>query len=183
MVQIAELIAYQARIGPERTAIVAGDKVVTYGMLERAVLGIMRRLEGPNLAPGSIVAISIEAQSRHMAVSLALARMGLVSAPFKSRAGLDALPKPALVLSDRTMLLADGRLSTEVTDDWYAGSSGTGPLPRLELADEGSVPGYSLVGHDRDAQSRSCTTTARSRRMRGWSSSSMPSAACGGCRA
>ena len=74
-----------------------------------------------------------------MAVSLALARMGLVSAPFKSRAGLDALPNPALVLSDRTMLLADGRLSTEVTDDWYGGSPGDGALPRLVLADDAAA--------------------------------------------
>ena len=125
--RFTDLIAYQALLEPGKPAIVAGGKIVTFGMLEQAVQSLAKRLLAMHLAPGSRVGVSIAVPSRHMAVSLALARCGLVSAPFASPAGLARLPELALALTDEGMSLGGGRIGIAVTDEWFTPTDGPAP--------------------------------------------------------
>lgn len=119
MLRPAKLIAFRARIEPNKPAIVSGDSVVSYGMLEHAARAVAHRVAGFGLSPGSIVALSIEAPGRHLAVSLALERCGLVSAGFDSQQMLAALPPVALVLTDKPFLAPDGGPAVVVDDSWF----------------------------------------------------------------
>ena len=119
MLRPAKLIAFQARVEPNKPAIVSGDSVVSYGMLEHAARAVAHRIAGYGLSPGSIVALSIEAPGRHLAVSLALERCGLVSAGFDSQQLLTALPPVALVLTDKPFLAPDGKPAVVVDDSWF----------------------------------------------------------------
>ena len=119
MLRPANLIAFQARIEPNKPAIVSGDSVVTYGMLEQGTRAAAHRIAGFGLPRGSIVALSIEAPGRHLAVSLALERCGLVGAAFASQTMYAALPPAALVLTDKPFLMPDGKQSVVVDDSWF----------------------------------------------------------------
>lgn len=119
MLRPANLIAFQARVEPNKPAIVSGDSVVSYGMLEHGTRAAAHRLAGLGLPRGSIVALSIEAPGRHLAVSLALERCGLVGAAFASQTMYAALPAAALVLTDKPFLMPDGKQSVVVDDSWF----------------------------------------------------------------
>ncbi len=120
----AARITYQARLEPERLAIVVGETSVTFGMLEAAVQSSCRALAAIGLPPGSVVAIGVKAPHQHIALSLALARLGLVSAPFSSKAQFDVLPQPALILTDGSTVTPDGRYAIGVDAAWFAPSDG-----------------------------------------------------------
>lgn len=128
---IADKIAYRAKLEPELPAIIAGGSIVTFGMLQGAVRGVAARLAEFGLAPGSLVGISIKAPARHMAVSLALMRMGLASAPFANEAALANLPELAMAIADQPFAMPGGRLCMVAGDDWFA--PGDRPLPVLAL--------------------------------------------------
>lgn len=124
---IADKIAYRAKLEPELPAVIAGNSVVTFGMLESAVRSVAARIGAFGLAAGSVVAVSIKAPARHLAVTLALMRMGLVSAPFANEAGLANLGEPAMALADQPFPMAGGRLCFVVDDGWF--SAEAAPLP------------------------------------------------------
>jgi acyl-CoA synthetase (AMP-forming)/AMP-acid ligase II len=128
-VNIADKIAYRAKLEPEQPAIIAGNSVVTFGMLESAVRSVGARIATFALQPGSVVAVSIKAPARHLAVTLALMRMGLVSAPFANEAALANLGQPAMALADQPFPMAGGRLCLVVDDEWFSGPGA--PLPPL----------------------------------------------------
>jgi acyl-coenzyme A synthetase/AMP-(fatty) acid ligase len=116
---IADKIAFRAKLEPETPAIIAGDSVVTFGMLEGAVRAVAARLAAFNLPVGSIVGVSIRAPARHMAMTLALMRMGLCSAVFANETGLLNLPEVALAVADQPFALPGGKVCLLVTDDWF----------------------------------------------------------------
>jgi acyl-coenzyme A synthetase/AMP-(fatty) acid ligase len=118
--RFTDLIAYQALLEPGKTAIVAGGKVVTFGMLEQAVRSLSARIHALGLQHGSLVGLSIEVPSRHVALSLALARCGLVSVPYASAAVLAQLPPLALSLSDGGLVTGTAAINLVVTDEWFA---------------------------------------------------------------
>lgn len=129
MLRPAALIAFQARIEPNKPAIVSGDSVVSYGMLDQGTRAVAHRLAGLGLQRGSVVALAIEAPGRHLAVSLALERCGLVGAAFASQTMYAALPPAALVLTDKPFLMPDGRQSLVVDDSWFGAIPPGGALP------------------------------------------------------
>lgn len=114
-------IAFVSRIAPERIAVIAGTSIVTYAMLEQATRQVMARLAEFGLAPGSLVGMSIKAPARHLAVTLAIARLGLVSAPVPSDQVLAVLPELDLMLADAPMAVPDGRICLVADDTWFAG--------------------------------------------------------------
>ncbi len=131
-----DFIQFQCRLEPQKPALIAGDTVVTFGMLETAVAAIAARIAALGLRAGSIVGIAIDAPSRHVAVSLALARCGHASMPFRNPNSLAQLPDLDIALTDAPMAMSGGKLALVVGDDWFdatrpADSSG---LPK-------SVPG------------------------------------------
>lgn len=121
-------IQFISRIAPERIAVIAGMSVVTYGMLEHATRQVMARVAQLGLQPGSLVGIAIKAPARHLAVTLGLARLGLVSAPVSGDQVLAALPPLDVMLADQQMLVGQGRLCLVVDDSWFAGDLPP-PLP------------------------------------------------------
>ena len=134
---IADKIAFRAKLEPELPAIIAGNAVVTFGMLEGAVRGAAARLAEFGLQPGSIVGVSIKAPARHLAVSLALMRMGMCSAPFANEAAIALLPEMALAVADQPFAMAGGRLCVVAGEDWFT-PSGT-PIVAPELAPNAAV--------------------------------------------
>lgn len=117
---VADKIAYRAKLEPELPAIIAGTSVVTFGMLESATRSVAARVAAFELAPGAIVGVSIKAPARHLAVSLALMRMGLVAAPFSNEAGLANLGDVAMALADQQFPMPAGRLCLVVDEAWFA---------------------------------------------------------------
>jgi len=134
---IADKIAFRAKLEPEMPAIIAGNSVVTFGMLEGAVRGAAERLAAFGLQPGSIVGVSIKAPARHLVVSLALMRMGLCSAPFANEAGIALLPDLAMAVADQPFAMRDGRLCVVAGDDWFTPSST--PIVGQRLASDAAV--------------------------------------------
>lgn len=119
-------IQFISRIAPERIAVVAGTSIVTYGMLEQATRQVMARIAQLGLSPGSLVGVAIKAPARHLAVTLGLARLGLVSAPVGNDQILAVLPPLDLMLADQPMLVGQGRLCLVVDESWFAGDL---PMP------------------------------------------------------
>ncbi|WP_421760369.1 class I adenylate-forming enzyme family protein [Devosia sp.] len=132
--RFTDLISYQALLEPSKPAIVAGGKIVTFGMLEHAVRSLSGRIHALGLQPGSLVGLSIEVPSRHVALSLALARCGLVSVPYASAATLSQLPPLALGLSDGGLVVGSAAINLVVTDEWFAPSEQ--PVPDVAIADD-----------------------------------------------
>ncbi len=145
MLRPAKLIAFQAQIEPNRPAIVSGDSIVSYGMLEQGTRAIVHRIAGFGLPRGSLVALSIESPGRHLAVSLALERCGLVAAAFAPDTLHSALPPPSLVLTDKPVLMPDGRQSVVVDESWF----GVIPPAGTMQPDPGPGDDYRVfLGHD-----------------------------------
>lgn len=140
MLRPANLIAFRARIEPNKPAVISGDSVVTYGMLEQGTRAATHRIAGLGLPRGANVALSIEAPGRHLAVSLALERCGLVGAAFASQSSYAALPPAALVLTDKPFLMPDGKQSMVVDDAWF----GATPPGGLALPEPGPEDDYRI---------------------------------------
>lgn len=123
-----ERIAFVGRLEPERPAVIAGNSIVTFGMLEGAVCGVAAKLRDFHLDPGSFIGVSVKAPARHLAISLALIRMGLCSVPFDNEAGLANLPELVLAIADQPFAMPGGRLCLVAGDDWFVpGSASTPP--------------------------------------------------------
>jgi acyl-coenzyme A synthetase/AMP-(fatty) acid ligase len=115
-------ILFGTRAQPEASAIVMEDRVITYGMLGDAIASCAARIAGLGLASDALVAVCIGNPIRHMAVSLALFRVGLravsIDAVHIGAAGLSY----AALLGDAAAALASmpGHSLIGVTDDWFA---------------------------------------------------------------
>lgn len=109
-----QLIAFRARLDPDRPAVVGGDSVVTFGMLEQAIRATSHRIVGVGLARGTIVALSIDAPGRAMVIGLALERCGLVVAASEPQA---APGNPEFVFSGKP--LPAGTNGVVVDDSWF----------------------------------------------------------------
>lgn len=109
---------------------IAGNSVVTFGMLDGAVSSVAARLQDFQLAAGSFVGVSIKAPARHLVVSLALMRMGLCSVPFISETSLANLPELVLAIADQPYAMPGGRPCLVAGDDWFAPGSSVAAPPR-----------------------------------------------------
>lgn len=130
-----EQIQFISRIAPERIAVIAGSSIVTYGMLEQATRQVAARIAEFGLSPGSLIGLSIKAPARHLAVTLAVARLGLVSAPVASDQVLAVLPEIDLMLADEPRILSSGRICLVVDDAWFAGDLPAPPIVPRQDAD------------------------------------------------
>lgn len=117
-----DYIVFGTRAQPEASAIVMEDRVITYGMLGDAIDSCAHRIAGLGVAVDGLVAVCIANPIRHMAVSLALFRIGLRAVSIDAgHIGASGL-RYSTLLGDSAAALAcpKGQGFIEVTDDWFA---------------------------------------------------------------
>lgn len=140
-------ILYATRAQPESSAILMEDRVITYGMLGDAITSCAERIVGLNLAPDALVAVCIENPIRHMAVSLALFRVGIRAVSIEPVHGDTGL-RYAAIIGDAAarVALGFGAVFAEVTEDWFAleATSPRHPLPG-PFAGEARICRHSLT--------------------------------------
>ena len=122
---IVDQILFQCRYRPLAAAICApgtGIGLVSYGRLQQFIHNISRTILTLDLSPGNIVAIYIEDQIFHAAITLALAHLGIITftgrpQSFPSELHVDAViadaPSPLfarqrIIVADRSWLSGDG---------------------------------------------------------------------------
>lgn len=91
---VAEIFERQARYAPDAKAVVMGSYTATYGQLLAMELVIAQRLQEAGVAAGDRIGLVAENPVGHIALSLAIARIGAVSAgipPGTPAAQLDGL--------------------------------------------------------------------------------------------
>ena len=115
-------ILFNTRTQPETSALLMEDRVVTYGMLGSAIESCACRIAELDFEKTGLVAVCIQNPIRHLTVSLALFRIGVVAISLEPQhQGIPAL-KPAIVLGDSEAEHAFAKESrfVAVTDDWFS---------------------------------------------------------------
>jgi acyl-coenzyme A synthetase/AMP-(fatty) acid ligase len=125
-------ILFNTRTQPETSAVLMEDRVVTYGMLGSVIESCAHRIAELDFAKNGLVAVCIQNPIRHLTVSLALFRIGVVAISLELHQGIAGL-KPTIVLGDaeaKDVFTIDDRF-IEVTDDWFSSDHPvpTGSLP------------------------------------------------------
>jgi acyl-coenzyme A synthetase/AMP-(fatty) acid ligase len=132
-------IQFHLRTQPQRPAIVTEERVVTYDMLRVAIARCARHIAGLGLAGDGPVAILVANPVRHIALILALMRIGIPSISLEhSQSGIGGLRFAAVLGDDKAQPLVDpASRFVEVVDAWFETDPG-GDLPR-GFADSGQV--------------------------------------------
>ncbi|MFI9119748.1 amino acid adenylation domain-containing protein [Streptomyces bikiniensis] len=130
----ADLLARLATAPGGRTAVVAADRVLTFGELRAEAAAVAARLTALGIGPESVVALCLP-----RGAGLATALIGTLTA------GAAYLPvDPALPAERRAHLLADSGADLVVVQDADASAAartGTRTLTLAELTDRGTAPG------------------------------------------
>ncbi|MDR3468125.1 MAG: class I adenylate-forming enzyme family protein [Xanthobacteraceae bacterium] len=167
-----EHILFATRAQPETSAIVMEDRVVTYGMLGDAITTCAHRILALDFPRDGLVAVCITNPIRHLAVSLALFRIGVravsIDAAHRGTPGLGY----NLVLGDAAAkpVFARAGAFAEATDDWFApdAANAGGSLPTAFAGDRtvcrhsltsGSTGAPKLLDHTVGALGRSINST------------------------
>jgi len=122
VVSFVDLIFHHALARPEKPAIVLADRVATYGMMAQGIMRVADRIRSLDLAPGTLVCISLDSSIRHMIVGAALFRLGY---PVVSVAKPDEilplqLPIGAFLHDPGAPFMA-GERQVVVSDGWFEG--------------------------------------------------------------
>jgi acyl-CoA synthetase (AMP-forming)/AMP-acid ligase II len=114
-------ILHNTLIQPETPAIVMEDRVVTYRMLGVAIENSALRIASFEIAKGGLVAICIANPIRHVALCLALNRLGICSISLEhSQSGISTLAFAAILGDSAARPLVDpASRFIEVSDDWF----------------------------------------------------------------
>ncbi|MFB8237929.1 non-ribosomal peptide synthase/polyketide synthase [Kitasatospora purpeofusca] len=107
----SELVAEQARLNPDRTAVVHGDERLDYAELDRRANRLARLLARHGAAERSLVGLMLERTPDTVVAVLAVARAGAAYLPVDSRYPADR----------RAFVLADARPALVVTTSATAG--------------------------------------------------------------
>lgn len=131
MINWFDHIQYHLRTQPQRPAIVTEEHVVTYGMLRVAVDRCARRIAAFGLGGDAPAAILVDNPVRHVALILALIRIGIPSVSLDHRQpGIGGLRFAAVLGDDKAQALVDPtNRFIEVIDDWFETDPGGGDLP------------------------------------------------------
>lgn len=131
--RILEAVFLHAHMTPSRPAIALADRIVTYDMLARGILAVERRAKLSGIRNGSVVVVALTSPIRHMIVTLALMRLGAVSASVEEPDSPSAQQLQAdWILVEDFEDVADKSRAQLVTDDWFYGFDG--PLTAAEPA-------------------------------------------------
>src|SRR5215470_11313432 len=85
---IADAVLYQCRLQPPAAALCApgaGIRLVSYRRLEQFIHNASRRLAAFGLAPGTIAAVDVREPALHVAIILALMRLGVATVSVRDR--------------------------------------------------------------------------------------------------
>ncbi|MFP5461973.1 MAG: class I adenylate-forming enzyme family protein [Gammaproteobacteria bacterium] len=139
---LAEAIARQARHRPHRTAIVQGERLVSFGELQRIVLAVAAHLARAGAGEGTRLAVSMGNTPEHVAAMLAIARIGAVAvaanptASEELRAGIAARYRAALLVREPSARPIAGLAEVVVA----AGGGDAAGLPVPAAAPGGAAP-------------------------------------------
>ena len=120
----SDLLRLHARGQPRHAAIVTPTERIDYATLDLIVDGLCAALAAQGVARGSLVGLSLHDDARHLAMLVALGRMGAVLLPLDRRwtvsESRDVATRfgAAMVITDRT----DAPDWVATRDDWFAGS-------------------------------------------------------------
>jgi acyl-coenzyme A synthetase/AMP-(fatty) acid ligase len=127
-----EHFLYQARVHPQKPALVMEDRVVTYEMLHQAIERCARRIVLLDLPRSDRVAVLVRNPIRHFTLCLALFRIGVQSISLEhEQSGIRQL-KFSVVLGDRdaASCLDPANRVVDATDEWFsADPPASGTLP------------------------------------------------------
>ena len=118
--RVPELVERQAAANPERTALVAGDRTMTYAELNAAANRLARTLVERGAAPGSLVALRLPRGADLVVAILAVLKSGAGYLPVDPAYPADRIAfmladaTPALVLTDP--LPEPSTVDTDLTD-------------------------------------------------------------------
>ncbi|MFC4950495.1 amino acid adenylation domain-containing protein [Pseudonocardia sp. GCM10023141] len=134
---LPELFAARAGRNPDATAVLDGERTLTYGELDRRAARLARRLVAAGAGPERIVAIAVG-----RSVDLVVAMLAVV------RSGAAYLPLDRAYPTARTaFMLADAAPVAVVVDDAGA-PSGAGGVPTVAVADREPPAGVRLGAVD-----------------------------------
>lgn len=123
--RILDSIFMQAAADPLRPAMGLADRIVTYDMLARGVLGVEQKARMARIKPGDLVVVALTSPIRHMIVTLALMRMGAVSVSVEEADSPGALQLDAdWVLVEDFEDVTDRKRAQLVGVDWFQGFAG-----------------------------------------------------------
>ena len=83
MQSVTKLVLARAAMVPDANAVVLPDRAMTFGMLAQAVGSVARHLAAAKLSAGKPVGVLVDTPSRHLVITLALAKIGLASIPLR----------------------------------------------------------------------------------------------------
>ena len=86
MVDLAWAVAHAARTTPEKTAVVEGQRSLTYAELDEAVSGLAHGLRHAGLAPGDVVALQLGTGIDFVISFYGTLRAGMIAAPLSPQA-------------------------------------------------------------------------------------------------
>ncbi|MCW1840757.1 class I adenylate-forming enzyme family protein [Prosthecomicrobium hirschii] len=144
-------VLFNARLWPEKPAIVLMDRVVTYGMMARGIHAVAAVLGEAGLGRGAVVGVLVDLPSWNLILACALAHIGATSVPLNAlddarsfglafdaivtRADVaDKTPIRCLRMDERWFALAAERPAAPFAPDMIcrvASSSGTTGRPKL----------------------------------------------------
>ena len=135
---IVDPILFQARLNPAAPAICvpgAGNPLISYGRLERAIHNIGRAALSSGLARGQIAAIHVQDKIFHAALILGLARIGVVTMSARSRSFPQEVGVDAVIVDANASYQNAKRVIVAEAGAWMANGDGA-PLddPRLVSA-------------------------------------------------
>ena len=125
-VNLAEAISHHARTKAEETALVDGDRALSYGKLDRLVRHGAAHLRSLGIGAGDAVAICLGDNADHVIAFLSAARLGAVSVPIDWRAPPTERTRIAIGLGVKLALVEGGAPavadvpSFAVDARWYA---------------------------------------------------------------
>jgi len=134
-------LAYRARVGGGRLAVVAGAQRLTFADLDRRATGLAQRLAGLGVAAGDRVAVLLRNGPAYAETAFALARLGAVMVPLNARL---AAPELAWQLADSgaRWLISEEGLATRARQ----AAAGTG-VQHDPQDPAGMVRGAGASGH------------------------------------
>src|SRR4051794_35233548 len=121
-INLVDAILYQCRLQPPTAAICAPGadlRLVSYRRLEQFIHNTGRRLTAFGLASGSIAAIDVREPALHVAIILALMRLGVATVSVR-----DAVPGNLAIeaiITDRSETAATGSKVIPIDLSWTAG--------------------------------------------------------------
>src|SRR5580704_17676472 len=141
-----DYILFHARLQPEKPAMAMENRVVTYAMLKTAIDRCASRLVAADIGSG-FVAVLVKNPIRHMALCLALYRIGVPSISLEHQQADIGGETFSAVIGDRdSQHLIDSRNRfVEAADEWFSQDPPDARALPSAFSDDGAICRASLT--------------------------------------